>query len=188
MKEHCRITLPPKEVLLKDECKQMYSELKRKAPDINFSKFNLKNFEKEHIGEKKGIKEGDFFFNSKKEVEDTISELFMNEYNLHLMSHKSVLLDEDEEFEEEIPMDKDLGMVETKTGLKSSSVASITCKVLPWWKRDPKSGLPFKVTSFRLILDQDELEPEEEKAKEPKFEGKTLRQEYQTVLSDFWKV
>ena len=93
MKEHCRINLPPKEVLLKDECKQMYSELKRKAPEITFSKLNLKDFEKNHIGEKKGIKEGDFFFNSKKEVDDTVSELFMNEYNLHMLSHRSVLLD-----------------------------------------------------------------------------------------------
>ena len=167
MKEHCRINLPPKEVLLKDECKQMYTELKRKAPNITFSKFDLKDFEKEHIGARKEIKEGDFFFNSKKEVEDTVSELFLNEYNLHLMSHKSVLLDEDEEFEEEIPMDEPLGKVKSDGKLKPSSVVAIRCKVLPWWERDPKSGLPFKVMEFRLVLEQEE---------------------YQTVLSDFWKI
>ena len=167
MKEYSRLSLPPKEVLLKDDCLQMYSELKRKAPEITFSKLNLPNFEKEHIGRRTGMEEGDFYFNSKKEVDETVAELFQNEYNLHLMSRKSVLLDEDEVFTEELPMEKDLGMVKTEKGLKPSSVVSICCKVLPWWERDKNSGLPFKVTSFKLVLDQAER---------------------QTVLSDFWKV
>ena len=167
MKEYSRLSLPPKEVLLKDDVRQMYSELKRKAPEINFSKLNLPNFEKEHIGKRTGMEEGDFYFNSKKEVDETVQELFQNEYNLHLMSRKSVLLDEDEEFEEEIPMEKDLGMVKTEKGFKPSSIVSVVCKVLPWWERDKTSGLPFKVTSFKLVLDQAER---------------------QMVLSDFWKL
>lgn len=167
MKEYSRLSLPPKEVLLKDDCKQMYSELKRKAPEITFSKLNLPNFEKEHIGRRTGMEEGDFYFNSKKEVDETVAELFKNDYNLHLMSRKSVLLDEDETFEEEIPMEKDLGMVKTEKGFKPSSIVSVVCKVLPWWERDKTSGLPFKVISFKLVLDQSER---------------------QMVLSDFWKV
>ena len=181
MKEKSIITLPPKEVLLRDEVEEMLLELKKKASDISFEKLNLKNFEKDHIGTGKIKEEGDYFFNSMKEAEEALQEFFQNDYNIRAISKDCVMSDEEDEFTEEMGFERGLGKVETKDGLKTSSIVSITCKNLPWWERDPQTGLPFKVISYKLVVDQ-EQEEEQEPAKEPEREIG-----YQFTLSDFWK-
>lgn len=162
---------------------QMYEELKNKLPNLTYETLNRQMgvlIAKKHIGlditleeleERKNKNRFSFF--SEKEVELAIKSFFADAYTLKRIARECVELDEDDKFCESMETGRLLGRFFAGDGrFQDTSILEVVMKVLPWGKRNPVTGLPFDVTEFRLVRDEERKwsgEKKREEVCEPEF-------------------
>lgn len=145
-KQKTRITLPPKEVMLKNEIEQMIIELKKNAVKLSIQALEGKNN-----------------FQDKEVLAQCLKKFLADEYCIKKIARDTVLAEEDDVFEEEMDFFEAIGNINGNP----SSIVKAEFKNLPWWERS-SYGLPFEVISFNIIPDDYEELPESEELSKPK--------------------
>lgn len=152
------------ELLAEDKkaIKSLTQEILGKAQSMSYKNFIGKkdNFSKLFVGVSKesfvGRKKNEqFSFYTENEVGIALYMFFSNIYNATHIAKNVYLLDEDDRFSEEFDVEIPLGEVMLPNGsVVTTTVVEAILKVRNVEERNPYTGMPFDIITFRLIADE----------------------------------